>query len=428
MNRAMTDVRTEIKAINEELQALETQFVEDWLLMPNALDPEERDRPAIPPSKLPHPEKQLVYRTPPSQLSEQSVSAVKPQLTSPQEAPAQTQILDSSKGDQRPSTIPKPVGLPSFEISSPLTAYVMSPKLQAVTEPSKFPAGAIAKPVSSKNPITPDLEPKADCEQDEFESVLDGKLRELDTQVAYVNYLAEQQETALLTLKAIAEAVQFEAIRSGMMDDPTGSTQLNWLEDYQQATVSFVEADGHGRWVIRSRAIDWFRAERDALTTAEHLRRLQKTRSRSISSEELRPVSPAVPHHRQPRRAIAPVSAPEKRASRRRQAPSDATTLVHRWVQEAKHVLNHHKAQLEARSPVLASRLGHLSPLRPSPSPNEQSPAGVQFRIFVLWIAGAAAIRIGLNLLSAIAPSLVPVVILGGLGLGGLFFYRLFAQ
>ncbi|MBF2079267.1 MAG: hypothetical protein IGR76_12295 [Synechococcales cyanobacterium T60_A2020_003] len=417
----MTDVRTEIKAINEELQALETQFVEDWLLMPDTLGQGECDRPTDHPLESPPPEDQASVRhMPHSQPSKRSADALKPKIAPSPKPPAQIQISGLANGEQRQPTIQKPIGLPSFQISSPSTAHTPSAKTQSMTKPSKVLGEAIAKPATSQNPISPVQE------QDEFESVLDAKLRELDTQAAYVNHLAEQQETALLTLKAIAEAAQFEVIRSGLMDDPTGSTELNWLEDYQQATVSFVEDDGHGRWVIRSRAIDWFRAERDALTTAEQLRRLQKTRSRSTVSSQPSPVSAAP--RRQPRLAIAPVSDPEKRSSRRRREQSDASTLVRSWVKGAKRALDHHKAQLEARSPVLVSRLGRLSPLTPNSSPNEQSPAGVQFRIFVLWIAGAAAIRIGLNVLSAIAPSLVPVVILGGLGIGGLLFYRLFTQ
>lgn len=414
----MTDVRTEIKAIKEELQAIENQCLEDWTTIPSAPSTTQ-DPPTVP-------------QEPSSQTVQTQSQSSELQIQEPMAVSLPSDIEETSPAT---SVHPLHVNLPSCAETSagvvstvdPVTAFLERAE-QRFAVGNSFAAGHSLNPPSSPNLNIPSFFTAQErYAETTVGSLFDEKLRDLDTQAEYVNHLAEQQVTALLKLKAIAEAAEFEAIRTGIIDGHSGSGSSGWLHHHQSATVSFVELDPQGCWVITSKPVDWLQPERDASAAAEQLRNLQKRRSRPAQA----PVAALQPEPLRANRAE-----PRMAASSPNRSDSHEPTLsaiLQQWFEQITSKLQHHTARLERRSRIASARLGRLSPLTSSPpakqgsrrSSDQLAPSGVQFQVFALWIAGAAAVRISLNILAAVAPGLVPLAIIGFVGVGGWVAYRL---
>ncbi len=123
--------------------------------------------------------------------------------------------------------------------------------------------------------------------------------RNLELQVQRVNQLAAQQEAAVLELKAMFEKVGQEQKSELPNSKPNPNLPLynsvhsnsvlrssEVVYDYQAVAVPYVEKTKQGSWIVRTRSVDLFKAEREAALVAEALR--YRTHRHSASDK---------PHH-----------------------------------------------------------------------------------------------------------------------------------
>jgi hypothetical protein len=113
---------------------------------------------------------------------------------------------------------------------------------------------------------------------------LDEAFQRLDAQAEEVNQLSAAQEAAVLKLKAIAEQVgqDWQVSDSTSLAGSGKSVRLPPICEYLETAVPHIEKDQHGKFVVTSRSVDLFKAEREAELNAEELRhRAVKTRQNS---------------------------------------------------------------------------------------------------------------------------------------------------
>jgi hypothetical protein len=110
---------------------------------------------------------------------------------------------------------------------------------------------------------------------------LDQAFQRLDAQAEEVNQLSAAQEAAILRLKAIAEQVEQDWQAQPVKKRPlagisksAGRTALKLppLCETGETALPHIEKDQNGNFVLTSRSVDLFRAERDAEFNAEVLR------------------------------------------------------------------------------------------------------------------------------------------------------------
>jgi hypothetical protein len=423
----MTDTHTEIKAINEELEAI-NQCLETFAILPNTalgdrLNGKAELASSVDVSSEVSPQADGAEPSP-SKTIELPLAAPSGQSSRAKEVLAELARSQPSAHAMPLPQFPKHPAPPVefLRSSSPPTLRTAEPTAAAIAI-SDVDSRLTSTAQSSSVHIPAFAHLEESATEPILSSVFDEKLRDLDTQAEYVNHLAEQQVTALLRLKAIAESAEFEAIRAGILKEP-GSREQGWLRDHQLATVSFVELDDQGCWGITNQPVDWFQSERDSVMAAEQLRHLQKRRSYTSPAQTQQGRSP------KPFRVASQINQP-------RTAEPTLQARVQHWVKQGVSRIQHETDRFEGRSRLASARLGRLSPLissRTAPvastsaQPSTSLPAGIQFPAFILWIAGAAAVRISLNILAAVAPSLVPIAIIGVLGLGGWVVYKMLAK
>jgi hypothetical protein len=108
-------------------------------------------------------------------------------------------------------------------------------------------------------------------------SPLSETLQRLEAQAERVNQLSTAQEAALLELKAIAEQVERDRKTLTQSEFEGDEDFEGFDEDIPtweclETIVPLVERDQTGTFVVTTRSIDLFRAEREALLTAQTLR------------------------------------------------------------------------------------------------------------------------------------------------------------
>lgn len=105
---------------------------------------------------------------------------------------------------------------------------------------------------------------------------LDEAFQRLDAQAEEVNQLSAAQEAAILKLKAIAEQVgqDWQAFDQTSQPHSGKAVRLPPIEyiEYLETAVPHIEKDQHGKFVVTSRSVDLFKAEREAELNAEELR------------------------------------------------------------------------------------------------------------------------------------------------------------
>ncbi len=108
-------------------------------------------------------------------------------------------------------------------------------------------------------------------------------MQQLEAKAEQVNHLSAQQEAALLEIKAIAQQLERDWHSTQSADHPLSrqwdATLTNLQADLNHnlnAQVPYVERDASGAWVVTSRGIDLFRAERESEQMAQVLRRRQR--------------------------------------------------------------------------------------------------------------------------------------------------------
>lgn len=102
----------------------------------------------------------------------------------------------------------------------------------------------------------------------------DQAFQRLDAQAEAVNQLSATQEAAILKLKAIAEQVgqDWQASESTSLTGSRKAVRLPPICEYLEPAVPHVEKDQQGNFIVTSRAVDLFKAEREAERNAEKLR------------------------------------------------------------------------------------------------------------------------------------------------------------
>ena len=107
-------------------------------------------------------------------------------------------------------------------------------------------------------------------------------MRRLESQAERINRLSAELEVAVLELKAIA----FEINRDWKAIQATqkSSTSTNICE-YRAAVVPQVEIKSDGSFILKSRAVDLFQAEREAALLAQTLRHRAKQKREHRSSK-----------------------------------------------------------------------------------------------------------------------------------------------
>jgi hypothetical protein len=115
---------------------------------------------------------------------------------------------------------------------------------------------------------------------------LNDSLRLLETKAQHINQLSAQQEAAMQELKTLAERLERDWRAMERQQEPfTDDQDLPPLCEYLETLVPFIERNEDGAFVISSRSVDLFRAEREATLMAQNLR------TRSVRT--VRPAKPA---------------------------------------------------------------------------------------------------------------------------------------
>ncbi len=145
--------------------------------------------------------------------------------------------------------------------------------------PAPTPPGQLAPRIPptvappSRSTAQPPPIPLADDEA-ALEQLLDEKFQQIQAQVDHINQLADRQEEAVLELKAIAESIEYQ-LEEGEQDADQDWPPVCY---YDAATLPWVTQDPNGSYVVTSRPLDWFKAEKNAHRMADHLRHVQTIR------------------------------------------------------------------------------------------------------------------------------------------------------
>ncbi|MEO1402771.1 MAG: hypothetical protein AAFV72_16195 [Cyanobacteria bacterium J06635_1] len=101
---------------------------------------------------------------------------------------------------------------------------------------------------------------------------LDQVLQHFESQLQKVNSLAEQQESAILGLKQLADHVADIISQQGIDDHPKLAAIAALFEAYPSTVIPTIECDRAGNYGLGYRTVDFYRAEHDAQLTAQTLR------------------------------------------------------------------------------------------------------------------------------------------------------------
>ncbi|MEM9163472.1 MAG: hypothetical protein AAGC54_10435 [Cyanobacteria bacterium P01_F01_bin.4] len=103
-------------------------------------------------------------------------------------------------------------------------------------------------------------------------AALDPILQRFESQLQTVNSLAEQQESAILGLKQLADHIGDIMRQQGMDDHPQLAAIAALFEAYPSTVIPTIESDQAGNYGLGYRTVDFYRAEHDAQLTAQTLR------------------------------------------------------------------------------------------------------------------------------------------------------------
>ncbi|MEM8806627.1 MAG: hypothetical protein AAGF01_11425 [Cyanobacteria bacterium P01_G01_bin.38] len=103
-------------------------------------------------------------------------------------------------------------------------------------------------------------------------TALDPILQRFESQLQTVNRLAEQQESAILGLKQLADHITDIMHRQGIDDHPKLAAIAALFETYPSTVIPIFECDQAGNYGLEYRTVDFYQAEHDAQLTAQTLR------------------------------------------------------------------------------------------------------------------------------------------------------------
>ncbi|MBE9179877.1 hypothetical protein IQ268_15000 [Oculatella sp. LEGE 06141] len=215
---------------------------------------------------------------------------------------------------------------------------------------------------------------------------LSDAFKQLEERANYVNKLAAAQETAILELKAIAERLErdWKAIELETPDADLDA-EVPTICDYITASVPHIEKDDHGTFIVTSRSVDLFKAERDAALVAHGLRHRISSTDPEPNSQRDRTISPDSTRFDQPHHATAA-------------NPPDF------W----KPLLNRGLSLLGILNAAPPRRRTRRTARR-----GMSAQAGFSAQTAMLWFIGAVAARVALNSVLAVFPAgWLPAVVL----------------
>ncbi|MGJ3245695.1 MAG: hypothetical protein ACFE0I_06420 [Elainellaceae cyanobacterium] len=278
-------------------------------------------------------------------------------------------------------------------IASPLSEPTFSPHQEQSTV--YFPPPASTRPVPPPPASPPFARHVSACYNISPQQLSDG-LRRLEAQVQRINELSAVQEAAMLELKAIAEQVEHDQTTLKGEDVLQGDRPTRSVCEYLPTAVPKVERDViNGAYVITARSIDLLRkeheAEQAAISTAETVRRFANRSAKGVPSKE---VSPRVP-------------APRK--SSKRSSPK-STSIVGLLLEPLASLVNSVSSPRRTDRVERANATDRVEQANPAETPELLS---LDFQEAVLWVAGSAVVRIGLDALLAAFPAFwLPVLAL----------------
>lgn len=214
-------------------------------------------------------------------------------------------------------------------------------------------------------------------------------IKRLEMRANYINELSTQLESALYEIKAIAGDVYRD--QAVLAQSPhaiaAGSRKLNhW--DYATATVPQVRQETDGGFVLTMRQIDLLKAEREAEMNAQFLRRRRRGQSSRQRRDQASNRKNGLSHNNNPSNTISKTIINQTRAVRHNFGGRLFSRLTH--------------LRMEGLDQAWIREVVGL-------------PRGLIARIgdAVAWIAVAAAVRIGLQVLMAAYPAFwLPTVLL----------------
>jgi hypothetical protein len=97
--------------------------------------------------------------------------------------------------------------------------------------------------------------------------------KRLESQASHINRLSTELEAALLELKAIASQVNADLQTLQQVQHSSTQAIIPNVCEYQITKLPLVQYKPSGAFLLTSRSVDLFQAERDAIVLAQVLRR-----------------------------------------------------------------------------------------------------------------------------------------------------------
>jgi hypothetical protein len=198
--------------------------------------------------------------------------------------------LRSIRANEPPRPAPAPTVLTAARPTRP--PIVQKPIVQAEPSVRSQPATGTELAIEAErlSRLTSAYVQRLEQSQPQPPHSLDQAFQRLDAQAAEVNQLSVAQEAAILRLKAIADQVgqdwepgQKRPLAGISKSAGRTALKLPPLCETGETALPHIEKDQHGNFVLTSRSVDLFRAERDAEFNAEVLRHhAVRSRRRSL--------------------------------------------------------------------------------------------------------------------------------------------------
>ncbi|HHP7245499.1 MAG TPA: hypothetical protein ACFE0H_12505 [Elainellaceae cyanobacterium] len=261
--------------------------------------------------------------------------------------------------------------------------------------PVHFTPPPSARPVSSP-PASPPFARHSSARYSISPQQLSDGLRRLEAQVQRINELSAVQEAAMLELKAIAEQVEHDQTTLKGDDVLQGDRPTLSVCEYLPTAVPKVERDViNGAYVITARSIDLLKkeheAEQAAISTAETVRRFANRSAKSAPPNDY------------------PPSITTARKSLRRSSPK-STSIVGLILEPLTSLVSSVSSRRRTDRVERATTTDQVEQADAAETPELPS---LDFQEAILWIAGSAVVRIGLDALLAAFPAFwLPVLAL----------------
>jgi hypothetical protein len=175
------------------------------------------------------------------------------------------QKLQSLKASPPPSeSLSMPWSPPLNEGSSSRSSVTPSPNQAQVS-------AAIATLRQRSHPATYPDRPIA-APSVSADALVSQEVQRFQTHVSKVNALAQQQATAVLGLKQLAEEIEHSLRTFGIESHTDLDPIAHFFADYDTASILTIARDRNGHYCLDYQTVDFYQAEREAALTAQALR------------------------------------------------------------------------------------------------------------------------------------------------------------